>query len=344
MSMINEMLRDLDKRHAAGGEDRQLTAGVLLAAPARRGYRGLLLRFGLVALVAGVGTSAWIHYRKTGVLPPVVQVAAANTPSSAKPGPVQLAPAVPKDADAPAGAPQRAKPATAAMTAVKAFMGSAGAVLVQVKPEPKSPDGQPVSFKIVSPGQRSENFYRQAVSLLQQARVAEAKQVLRQAIGANAANHDARLLLGEMLVDANNNSEAATLLRHGLDLAPGNSGLSMALARVQVANATSEEALATLEQGLPNAGDDAEYHAFVAALMQNQGRHGEAVQHYLTALRSDPSMPTWLIGAGISLQAKNQMNDAAEAFQRALDTGELTAEVAQFASLQLKQMRQQRLP
>ena len=118
----------------------------------------------------------------------------------------------------------------------------------------------------------------------------------------------------------------------------------MLLARVQVANATKEEALVTLEQGLLNSGDNAEYHAFVAALMQNQGRHDEAAQHYITALRRDPSMPTWLIGAGISLQAKNQMSDAAEAFQRALDTGELTAEVAQFASLQLKQMRQQRLP
>lgn len=333
MSMINEMLKDLDKRHAAGGEDRQLTAGVLLATPARRGYGRLVLQFVLVALVAGVGTSAWIHYRKTGVMPPAVQVAA--------PAPSPAAASAPKDADAPAGAPQGARPATAAMLAGKASTGPAGAVLVQVKPEPRSLDGQPQTIKIVSPRQRSENFYRQAVSLLQQSRLTEAKQALKQAIGADAANHDARLLLAELLVDANNNSEAAALLRNGLELAPGDSGLSMALARVQVANAAKGQALATLEQGLSNAGDNPEYHAFVAALMQTQGRHDEATQHYITALRSDPSMPSWLVGAGISLQAGNQMRDAAEAYQRAIDTGELTVEVAQFAGQQLKWIREQ---
>jgi MSHA biogenesis protein MshN len=227
------------------------------------------------------------------------------------------------------------------MLAGKASTGSAGAALVQVKPEPRSLDGQPQTVKIVSPKQRSENFYRQAISLLQQSRLTEAKQTLKQAIGADAANHDARLLLAELLVDANNNSEAAALLRNGLELAPGDSGLSMALARVQVANAAKGQALATLEQGLPNAGDNPEYHAFVAALMQTQGRHDEAAQHYITALRSDPSMPNWLVGAGISLQAGNQMRDAAEAFQRAIDTGELTVEVAQFAGQQLKWIREQ---
>ena len=335
MSMINEMLKDLDKRHAAGGEDRQLTAGVLLATPARRGYGRLVLQFVLVALVAGVGTSAWIHYRKTGVMPPAVQVAAPA------PSPAPASASAPRDADAPAGAPQGARPATAAMLAGKASTGSAGEVLVQVKPEPRPLDGQPQTIKIVSPRQRSENFYRQAVSLLQQSRVTEAKQALKQAIGADAANHDARLLLAELLVDANNNSEAAALLRNGLELAPGDSGLSMALARVQVANAAKGQALATLEQGLPNAGDNPEYHAFVAALMQTQGRHDEAAQHYITALRSDPSMPSWLVGAGISLQAGNQMRDAAEAFQRAIDTGELSVEVAQFAGQQLKWIREQ---
>ena len=51
-------------------------------------------------------------------------------------------------------------------------------------------------------------------------------------------------------------------------------------------------------------------------------------------------MPNWLIGVGISLQAENKLNDADLAFQRALDTGELSPEVAQFANQQLRQIRQ----
>jgi hypothetical protein len=40
------------------------------------------------------------------------------------------------------------------------------------------------------------------------------------------------------------------------------------------------------------------------------------------------------------LQATDKKNDAAEAFQRAIDTGELSSEVVQFAEQQLKVLRQ----
>jgi MSHA biogenesis protein MshN len=193
---------------------------------------------------------------------------------------------------------------------------------------------------VVSPKQRSENLYRQAVSWIQQGHGAEAQDALRQAIGINPANHDARLLLAGLLGDANRSAEASALLRAGLSIVPGHSGFSMALARLQLGSGAKEEALATLEQGLPMAGDDPDYHAFLAALLQKQGRHEEATQHYITALRSNPSMPSWLIGVGISLRATNKMADAAEAFQRAMDTGELSPEVAKFADQQLKQIRQ----
>ena len=207
--------------------------------------------------------------------------------------------------------------------------------------KPKALADQAPSFKVMRPQQQSDNFYRQAISLVQQSRVPEAQNTLRQAIDTNPANHGARQLLAELLIDAGRNAEAAALLRDGLEISPGHSSFSIALARLQVANGAKEEALSTMEQGLPSAGNDAEYHAFIAALLQNQGRNTEATQHYITALRSNPSMPSWLIGVGISLEAENNMNDAAAAFQRALDTGELSIEVAQFADQQLKQIRQQ---
>ena len=207
--------------------------------------------------------------------------------------------------------------------------------------KPKTLADQAPSFKVIRPQQQSDNFYRQAISLVQQSRAPEAQNALRQAVNTNPANHGARQLLVELLIDAGRNEEATTLLRDGLEISPGHSSFSMALARLQVANGAKEEALSTMEQGLHSAGNDAEYHAFIAALLQGQGRNAEATQHYITALRSNPSMPSWLIGVGISLEAENNMNDAAAAFQRALDTGELSVEVAQFADQQLKQIRQQ---
>ena len=73
--------------------------------------------------------------------------------------------------------------------------------------------------------------------------------------------------------------------------------------------------------------------------MQRAGRHEEAVKHYLVALRSDPSMPNWLVGIGISMQALGRENDAAEAFQRAKDGGQLPAAFIAFVDQRLHQLK-----
>lgn len=205
-----------------------------------------------------------------------------------------------------------------------------------------APTSQPSSFKVVSPKQKSENAYRQAVSLLQQGHVPEARENLKQAIADYPANHSARQLLAGVLIDAGQHAEATTLLQQGLNLAPGHTSFTMSLARLQVSQGSKANALATMEQWLPQANNDAEYHGFLAALLQDQGRYAEAIKHYITALRSDPSQPAWLIGVGISLQAENKLSDAAEAFQRAIDTGELTPDMTQFAMQRLGQIRQRR--
>ncbi len=197
------------------------------------------------------------------------------------------------------------------------------------------------SFKTVSPQQRSDNYYRQALTLLQQSRDDEAKQALQQALEGHASNHPARQLLAELLADTGRNAEAEALLREGLSLAPGNIGFGMTLAQMQAVGDLAA-AVATLKQGLKAAGDDAAYHAMLAALLLKQGQHAEAIPHYITALRSNPMMSNWLIGAGISMQAENKWDDADAAFQRALDIGELSDEVAQFVSEQLALIRQQR--
>ncbi|MDO9449331.1 MAG: tetratricopeptide repeat protein [Rugosibacter sp.] len=393
MSMINQMLKNLDKRHAAAGEGQSLIEGVFLTSRVRKSHYSPMI-FPLVlavVMMAGAGALVWSQYHKSGAPVPVARVVAANALPGANSVPVQRVPviengssptpstsvtqiastdvsrplepltgidikpevkdsisalvvtSVPEDNVKVPRGPSVTKSTMTVITNENADKDSAK-ILEQNTFMPNSRTDQVVSFKVVSAQQRSDNFYRQAISLMQQSRVTEAQDALRQSIAANSANHIARQVLAGLLIDAGRNAEATALLRDGLDFVPGHGGFSMMLARLHVANGAREDALTILEQGLISAADDAEYHAFFAALLQSQGRHDEATQHYITALRSNPSMPTWLVGVGISLQAQNKMNDAAEAFQRALDTGELTLVVAQFADQRLKQIRQERLP
>jgi MSHA biogenesis protein MshN len=360
MSMINQMLKDLDKRQAVAGEGQALK-GVLSSSGRKSSPRPVFIILLLVSIFI-VAPLVWNRLHKPKPTPQAT-VANAEMPS---PVPLAATPPAPSNAaavpPAPTFSPSTKSEATPAKPALPQpektpAVGTAEPGIASKAPQKADAEldtqsskpaaakaaahasFNPTSFKVVSPKQRSENLYRQAIASIQQGHGAEAQNALRQAITINAANHDARLLLASLLADANRPAEATTLLQAGLAIAPGHSGFSMALARLQLNADAKDQALATLEQGLPTAGDDPEYHAFLAALLQKKDRHEEATQHYITALRSNPSMPTWLIGAGISLRAINKPADAAEAFQRALDTGELAPEVAQFAQQQLKQMR-----
>jgi len=73
-------------------------------------------------------------------------------------------------------------------------------------------------------------------------------------------------------------------------------------------------------------------------VLQNLGRHEDAIQQYVIALRGDRAVPSRLIGIGVSLQATGRTVDAKEACHRAIDTGELSPDVAAFADQQIKRM------
>lgn len=197
----------------------------------------------------------------------------------------------------------------------------------------------PQSSKRFNPQQQSDNLYKQAVIQLQQGHGNEARQSLRQALQTNPNHLKARQTLAGLLIEANALTDAAALLREGLQLAPQETGFSMSLARLQLENGDTAASLATLEKGLPHAGDEPQYHAFYAVLLQREKRHDDAVKHYLVALRSDPGMPTWLVGIGISLQAQGKDADAAEAYRRARDGGMLTPQLTQFVEQRLGQLK-----
>jgi len=193
--------------------------------------------------------------------------------------------------------------------------------------------------KRFSPEQQSDNLYKQAITQLQQGQGTEAKKSLRLALEVNPNNVKARQMLVDLLVEAGSAEEASALLRDGLRMSPEQAGLSMSLARLQLETGNTQAAMTTLEQGLKSAGDEPQYHAFYAVLLQRATRHDEAVSHYLVALRSDPMMPNWLVGIGISLQALGKNADATEAFQRARDGGMLSPQLAQFVEQKLSQLK-----
>ena len=355
MSVINQMLQELEQRRADAGAS---AAQVRVVPSPRRRKPGRWIALAVSVIAA----SAVLGYRVPGreavkasasphlpvvVLPAAPQQQPAQMPPAQMPQVLKLAGALdhlPVANDTPASSPVRtARPPAAEKAPVAAIAQDAPKPVADAPPPVKAAEPGPAveiskEIKPASPQQRAENAYRMAYASLQQGRMGEAEESLRQALQYDPRHAAARQALAALLVEGKQLGRAEQLLQQGLALQPGHAGYAMTLARLQVERGDVATALATLQHNPPS-GENAEYHGFMAALLQRSERHKEAIEQYQIALRTNPGAGVWLLGLGISLQADNQPAKAAEAFRRAKSSSSLSPELQAFAEQRLKQVQ-----
>jgi MSHA biogenesis protein MshN len=197
-------------------------------------------------------------------------------------------------------------------------------------------------IKPLSAQQRAENEYRRALQAQQQGRLPEAMAALEQALQIDRQHTAARQTLVAWLLEQGQREQAMRHLKDALAHDPGQAGLAMILARLQVDQGQVALALATLQRSLPYTLEGADYHAFMAALLQRQQNHKGAIEHYQIALRLQPEHALWWMGIGMSYQAERQHAAAREAFVRAKNNPGLTpgfnAELQAFVEQKLSQL------
>ena len=187
--------------------------------------------------------------------------------------------------------------------------------------------------------EQAENEYRKGVASLNQGRMAEAQESLEAALNLYPAYHAARQTLVGVFIETRKLADAERVLQDGFALAPAQIGFAMTLARLQIDHGDVAQAAATLRKGLDYAQGSPEYIAFYAAVLQKQGRHEDAIEQFQSALRARPSAGVWWLGLGISLQVANRAGDAQDAFRRARTANNLSPELAAFAEQRLKQLQ-----
>lgn len=347
MSLINQMLQELEQRRTDGGP----TAAQVRAVSKQGRPKPAPWVMGLLALaVLAAGLGYWI------VSPPGVKaVALPLTPVvapllSAQPATHFDAVAMPQvlQLDSELGAspapaensldPIAPKPTPVAPDAKAAQLQEEPQHKPSVATAPPHPVGINKEIKQLSPQQGAENAFRQAYSSLQLGRMGEAEESLRQALQLDPRHAASRQALAALLVETKHLDRAEQVLQQGLELQSGHTGYAMTLARLQVERGDVAAGLATLQRN-PPAGENPEYHGFLAALLQRMERHKEAIEHYQAALRVSPTSGPWLLGLGISLQADSQAARAAELFRRARQSNSLSPELQAFADQRLKQLQ-----
>jgi MSHA biogenesis protein MshN len=416
MSLINQVLQDLEKRHASDPEIRSLPPHVR-AVPTRSWLAG---REGIALILVGAAAAGavwWIMGSSSNrqaspearTLPPPKPIAVTGLPSkpaAATPPPTPAAPPVALPvtpvvepvvqaalfkpvsrlsaelAEAPA-APKAAKKAAdkratkgqennqqtvskanggakVPVTVVPGVASGESAAAVQPAPVaapasdsapaagPAASDALPTSpasaptinkqMRELPPAQRAEVAFRRGVTQLQEGRASLAEENFRDALNEDPNHASARQALLGLMLDGGRNGEAEQLLRGALEVNPRQPRHAMVLARLEVERGDTAAAVNTLVAALPYVQQDPEYYAFLAAMLQRDGRHRESAEYYRAALRLIPGNSVWMMGLGISLRGGNQLAEAREAFQRAADSRSLGPELQQFVERQLKEL------
>lgn len=192
--------------------------------------------------------------------------------------------------------------------------------------------------KQLTPQQQANNEFIRANGMVQQGSIKEAIAGYETVLQLDPGHEAARQAMVVLLLQGKRNADAERTLQEGLKQNIKNSGFAMLLARIQLDRDAPWSALLTLQKSLPYAAQQADYQAFVAALLQRLNHHKEAVAHYQAAVALSPDTGVWWMGMGISLRAMQKTEESRAAFRRALDTHTLSSELQSFVNRQLREL------
>lgn len=389
MSVINQVLRDLDARGAAAGADRynpwspdadrQGQEARFFAYPARQQTRPdsawrrpvtlLLMALLLVMLLGAPWLSQLIAQgraldptplARSAPTPRLPATAAAPLTASAEPqirtasttATTRRAPATntdkasrPKLASStpatlplenlppPAAGRTQAAPRRSPSMPTDAMTRLAPASALEQASTPKAAATVEKTLAPLSPTQRAQASYAQAVESTQSGRTLMALTQAQEALRHQPGHQPARHLAAVMLHESARTDQAVELLREGLSLNPQADALSLLLARLQAHQGTLDAALHTLDQHQLHT-LDAE--TLRAGLWSQLRQYKQAASAFEAALQKQPGQATLWMGWGVALEGDGQGDAARKAFARAQAIGLPDPELSAFVAQRLK--------
>jgi MSHA biogenesis protein MshN len=297
VSLINQMLRDLDQREASAQERNGLAAQVRALPRERRFPWASMLPIAIGAALAALG--AWLAYDANPVPPPAPPPSMPAQAALAMPVLVVPMPTEPVEvAAAPAAAPAAAfspapvtKPsATASIKSQPSRDAESHPLPVVVAPAPVAdvpvpsvPPAQIDKRPLAPAANTAEAEYRKALAAYRQGRQNEAIEGFQAALRLDGRHVAARQALLSQLLEQQRWPEAQAAAAEGLALVPAQPGWAMILARLQVEQGQVAEAERTMATYAAAGERSPDYQAFHGLLLEKLQRPQEARAAFIRA-------------------------------------------------------------
>ena len=350
MSVINQMLRELDAR-GAGVSD---APAVPVSVAVNRRVRGLPVAAAGLVLALGV-LGYWLGMSAPDQsLPPVL-----TTP---KPRSLDLLPeartrAPPVAQNAPQSVPQPSSPSVHSAAApetqnppvlpsirkamslavdppqpaLKTALSNQPPQVLPVQAHPLDTDAGKATVinKVIALSAEDEarQLQDEAQRFHRAGKLEAAVAKYQQALARHPGMSGARLQLAETLLETSNSEAALQVLQTGYAYQPSDT-LAIASGRMLAELGRRDEALDWLARG--RAGLRPADLALMGALLAQAQRYDESVKAYQHALVAEPDRGGWLLGLGVSLESLGRMDEARAAYQKALQRGAFKPEVIEF--------------
>ena len=322
MSLINQVLKDLDERRSAEYSEVKTDLDDLHFShtPAKRKkVKSVLVIAGLliaVIVTAGAGYYAFDQFSGSRIVSdakneqqmPVTPAVTANQPVVTKPKSVSASKPVVQTSVVEVSSRKVEKKEVAIDTPSRSenkTVPDSSDVAEETVTEEM--DDTPVRFSRNSvpmrPEQKAELSYQDGYSHLKSHRYVQAEKSLRDALKVEQGHIKARELLAGIYIKQGRWVEASVLLREGLLYSPQHLTFTKLYARALMQLNQDKQAITVLKQRAPSMQAEPNYFALLAALHQRQNQHSEAAEIYAHLVTVNPQQGVWWVGMGISLEA-----------------------------------------
>jgi MSHA biogenesis protein MshN len=341
MSILNKVLKDLDKRGQKPGEAER-SGGSAVAGPSSRlpwmiAIAAVVLL--VVALIAGyvswtywAGDSRSLDAKSDEKSQPRLVQQAPSSQKSDFVRPATMTEPQPKTSDGstqqkanlkpePQPASVEAKPVKEADTATQTVSEPNPQMEAQteVDPEPE-PASEPTLVKKsvqLSPQQLIEREITAAHETAEKGLLSESAKHWQRVLSIDPNHIEARRQLAALQFGRNRWQDALQVLTAGLELNPKAHELRLLAAKMLQKREQPQLALTLLQQAQPQVSDHLEYYRLKAQLAQQLNQWGVMAQSYKALTEAQPTQGRWWLGQAIAQQQLGETENAEDAFKRA---------------------------